>query len=76
MDPAIELRGAVTQVLRGACFRVALPNGRQVLAHISGGIRKGFVRIGEGDIVGLELSPYDLGRARITFASDLAGLTA
>jgi translation initiation factor IF-1 len=68
LDTAIMLKGAVTQVLHGARFRVALPNGQHVLAHISGSIRKGFVRINEGDVVGLEISPYDLGKARITFA--------
>jgi translation initiation factor IF-1 len=47
---------------------VALPNGRQVLAHASGLIRNQFVRISEGDVVGLELSPYDLSKARITTA--------
>lgn len=67
-DSIIGLRGAVTQVLKGPRFRVALPDGRQVLACMAGRIRRGFVRINEGDLVHVELSAYDLGKARITFA--------
>jgi translation initiation factor IF-1 len=63
----IQLTGTVTQVLPGTMFRVALPNGHQVLAHISGKMRKHFIRIGVGDQVQVEMSPYDLGKARITF---------
>jgi len=48
-------------------FRVALPNGHEVLAHISGKMRKNFIRISVGDKVNVEMSPYDLGKARITF---------
>jgi translation initiation factor IF-1 len=48
-------------------FRVALPNGHEVLAHISGKMRKNFIRISVGDHVTVEMSPYDLGKARITF---------
>src|SRR5215831_13010312 len=65
-DP-IELIGSVTQVLPGTMFRVALPNGHEVLAHISGKMRKNFIRISVGDKVSVEMSPYDLGKARITF---------
>ena len=65
-DP-IELTGSVTQVLPGTMFRVALPNGHEVLAHISGKMRKNFIRISVGDKVNVEMSPYDLGKARITF---------
>jgi len=64
-DP-IELAGMVTQVLPGTMFRVALPNGHEVLAHISGKMRKNFIRISVGDQVNVEMSPYDLGKARIT----------
>ena len=46
-------------------FRVVLPNGHEVLAHISGKIRKNFIRISAGDKVNVELSPYDLNQARI-----------
>ena len=66
-EEPIELTGSVTQVLPGTMFRVALPNGHQVLAHISGKMRKHFIRISVGDQVNLEMSPYDLAKARITF---------
>lgn len=57
----------MTQVLPGTMFRVALPNGHEVLAHISGRVRKNFIRISVGDSVRMEMSPYDLGKARIIF---------
>ena len=63
----IELSGTVTQVLPGTMFRVELPNGHQVLAHISGKMRKNFIRIYVGDTVNVEMSQYDLNKARITF---------
>jgi len=66
-EEPIELIGAVTQVLPGTMFRVALPNGHEVLAHISGKMRKNFIRISVGDKVNVQMSPYDLGKARITF---------
>jgi translation initiation factor IF-1 len=66
-EEPIELIGTVTQVLPGTMFRVQLPNGHVVLAHISGKMRKNFIRIGVGDKVQVEMSPYDLGKARITF---------
>jgi len=66
-EEPIELVGSVTQVLPGTMFRVALPNGHEVLAHISGKMRKNFIRISVGDKVNVEMSPYDLGKARITF---------
>jgi translation initiation factor IF-1 len=66
-EEPIELTGTVTQVLPGTMFRVALPNGHEVLAHISGKMRKNFIRISAGDRVNVEMSPYDLGKARITF---------
>jgi len=66
-EEPIELVGSVTQVLPGTMFRVALPNGHEVLAHISGKMRKHFIRISVGDRVNVEMSPYDLGKARITF---------
>ncbi len=50
-------------------FRVTLPNGHEVLAHISGKMRKNFIRISVGDKVNVQMSPYDLGKARITFRS-------
>ncbi len=66
-EEPIQLNGTVTQVLPGTMFRVALPNGHVVLAHISGKMRKHFIRISVGDIVQVEMSPYDLGKARIIF---------
>ena len=66
-EEPIELVGSVTQVLPGTMFRVALPNGQEVLAHISGKMRKNFIRILPGDKVAVELSPYDLTRGRIVF---------
>ena len=63
----VENQEALTQVLPGTMFRVDLPNGRNVLAHISGKMRKHFIRIVPGDKVEVELSPYDLTKARIIF---------
>ena len=65
-EEPIELTGTVTQVLPGAMFRVALANGRIVLARISGKTRKHFIRISVGDKVNVSMSPYDLNKARIT----------
>ncbi len=66
-EEAISLRGRVVQVLPGTMFRVELPNGHTVLAHISGKMRKHFIRISVGDKVDIEMSPYDLNKARIKF---------
>ncbi len=66
-EDSIISEGTVTEVLPGTMFRVDLPNGRNVLAHISGKMRKHFIRIVPGDKVAVELSPYDLDKARITF---------
>ena len=66
-EEAITTEGTVTDVLPGTLFKVALPNGTSVLAHISGKMRKHFIRIVPGDKVEVELSPYDLTKARITF---------
>ena len=66
-EEPIELSGSVTQVLPGTMFRVALPNGHEVLAHISGQMRKHFIRISVGDRVNVEMSPYDLNKARIIY---------
>ncbi|MBA7526815.1 Translation initiation factor IF-1 [subsurface metagenome] len=64
---AIEVEGVVVESLPNAMFRVELPNGHRVLAHISGKIRKHYIRILLGDRVLIELSPYDLSRGRITY---------
>lgn len=66
-EEAIVSQGVVTEVLPGTMFHVRLPNGHVVLAHISGKMRKHFIRIVPGDAVTVELSPYDLTKARITF---------
>ena len=63
----IEVEGVSKEALPNAMFRVELENGHIVLAHISGKIRKHFIRILPGDTVKLELSPYDLSRGRITY---------
>lgn len=68
-EEPIQLSGTVTQVLPGTMFRVELPNGHVVLAHISGKMRKNFIRISVGDRVQVEMSPYDLSKARIIFRS-------
>jgi translation initiation factor IF-1 len=66
-EEQIVTEGTVTQVLPGTMFRVDLPGQRNVLAHISGKMRKHFIRIVPGDKVAVELSPYDLTKARIIF---------
>ncbi|MET8430735.1 translation initiation factor IF-1 [Nocardia sp. NPDC004860] len=63
----IEIEGTVVECLRNATFTVELPNGHQVLAHISGKIRKNYIKILPADRVLVELSPYDLTRGRILF---------
>ncbi len=68
-EEPIVMEGTVTDVLPGTMFRVDLPNGHNVLAHISGKMRKHFIRIVPGDKVQVELSPYDLTKARITYRS-------
>ena len=63
----IEVEGRVTTVLPGTMFRVELDNGHVVLAHISGRMRKHYIRILTGDRVTVELTPYDLTKGRIIF---------
>lgn len=64
-EEAITVEGKVLETLPNAMFRVELPNGHRVLAHVSGKMRMNFIRILPGDTVTLELSPYDLSRGRI-----------
>ncbi|MFN8636644.1 MAG: translation initiation factor IF-1 [Chloroflexota bacterium] len=64
---AVEVEGVVTEALPNATFRVEMESGHQVLAHVSGKMRKFFIRILAGDRVRMELSPYDLTRGRITY---------
>ncbi|MFN7962534.1 MAG: translation initiation factor IF-1 [Thermoanaerobaculia bacterium] len=66
-EEAIEVEATVVEPLPNAMFRVELDNGHQVLAHISGKMRKHFIRILPGDKVKVELSPYDLTRGRIVY---------
>jgi translation initiation factor IF-1 len=66
-EDAIEVLATVIEPLPNAMFRVELENKHQVLAHISGKMRKNFIRILPGDRVSVELSPYDLTRGRITY---------
>ncbi len=66
-EEAIEVEGEVIEPLPNAMFRVKLDNGHVVLAHISGKMRKYYIRILPGDRVTVELSPYDLSRGRITY---------
>ncbi len=66
-EECIESEGVVVDVLPGTMFRVKLANDHVVLAHISGKMRKNFIRIVPGDKVKVEISPYDTSKARITF---------
>ena len=66
-NESITAEGVVVEVLPGTMFRVKMSNGHVVLAHISGKMRKHFIRIVPGDTVTIEMSPYDLTKARITF---------
>ena len=75
-EEGITVDGTVVEALRNAMFRVELENKHVVLAHVSGKMRKFFIRILPGDKVTVELSPYDLTRGRITYRerkSDLPG---
>ncbi|MEU8657931.1 translation initiation factor IF-1 [Actinoplanes philippinensis] len=67
MSSGIAIEGTVLECLRNATFRVELTNGHQVLAHISGRMRKNRIRVLPFDRVLVELSPYDLTRGRISF---------
>lgn len=66
-EKAIEVEGVVKDTLPNAMFRIELPNGHKVLAHVSGKIRMHFIKILPGDRVLVELSPYDLSRGRIIY---------
>ena len=67
MEQHIEIEGTILAVLAGTMFRVELTNKHQVLAHISGKMRKRFIRLTVGDRVKMEMSPYDLNKARIVW---------
>ena len=66
-EKAISMEGTIAAVLAGTMFRIDLDNGHQVLAHISGKMRKRFIRLVIGDRVKMEMSPYDTDKARIVF---------
>ncbi|MFC3195453.1 translation initiation factor IF-1 [Marinicella sediminis] len=68
-EDVIELQGKVIDTLPNTMFRVELENGHIVTAHISGRMRKHYIRILTGDTVTVELTPYDLSKGRITFRS-------
>jgi translation initiation factor IF-1 len=66
-EKAIEVEGTIMSVLPGTMFRVELSNAHLVLAHISGKMRKRFIRLTIGDRVKMEMSPYDIDKARIVY---------
>lgn len=63
----VEIRGTIDELLPGATFRVKLENGHEILAHLSGKMRMNKIRLGVGDEVKVEMTPYDLTKGRITF---------
>ena len=66
-EEAIQVDGVVVKVLPATMYRVRLESGHEILAHISGKMRKHFIKIATGDKVTVEISPYDLAKGRITF---------
>ena len=66
-EEPIQLEGVISQVMPSTLFKVKLSNGHEVLAHISGKMRKRWIRIAVGDNVTVEMSPYDLTKARIVW---------
>src|SRR6478672_4807963 len=66
-DDVIEFEGTVTETLPNTMFRVKLENGHEIIAHISGRMRKNYIRILTGDKVKVEMTPYDLTKGRITY---------
>ena len=64
---AIEIDGTILEALSNAMFRVRLENGHEIIAHISGKMRRHYIRILPGDKVKVEMSPYDLSKGRISF---------
>lgn len=66
-DDVIEVEGTVLDKLPNAMFQVELDNGHKIIAHLSGKLRKNFIRIIPGDSVKIEMSPYDLTKGRITW---------
>ena len=66
-EELIEMHGSVTEVLPDGRYRVTLENGHEIIAHISGRMRKNYIRILTGDKVKVEMTPYDLTKGRITY---------
>lgn len=66
-EEQIEMEGVVTNTLPNTTFKVQLDNGYEITAHISGKMRKNYIRISTGDRVKVELTPYDLTKGRITY---------
>ena len=66
-DEALEFEGTILETLPNTVFRVKLENGHVVTAHISGRMRKNYIRILTGDIVTVEMTPYDLSKGRIVY---------
>jgi len=66
-EEGIEMEGTVTETLPNTQFKVKLENGHEIIAHISGKMRKHYIRILRGDTVTVQLTPYDLSKGRITF---------
>jgi len=66
-DDVIEFEGTVAETLPNTMFRVRLENGHEIIAHISGRMRKNYIRILTGDKVKVEMTPYDLTKGRITY---------
>jgi translation initiation factor IF-1 len=66
-EPPIEMPGTVIETLPNAVFRVELDNGHIVTAHLSGKMRKHYIRVSKGDKVTVEITPYDLTKGRIVF---------
>jgi len=66
-EEVYEMEGRVVEALANTQFRVKLVNDHEVIAHVAGKMRKNFIRIIPGDVVKVEISPYDLNRGRITF---------
>ena len=68
-EEALQMEGVVAETLPNTMFRVELENGHTVMAHISGKMRKNYIRILKGDNVTIELTPYDLSKGRIIYRS-------
>ena len=66
-DDVIEIEGTIKETLPNAMFKVELENGHEIIAHISGKMRKHYIRILTGDKVKVEMTPYDLTKGRITY---------